>query len=65
MFKSVGVCALRDLGGMAWGTRLGTFFLLFNVFTELFVIAAPFLPYYKKDRKEIDEAFPKCDDNGY
>jgi len=48
IFKAIGVCALRDVGGMAWGTRMGTFFLPFNFFTELFATAAPFLPDYKK-----------------
>uniref|UniRef100_A0A7S1YAC6 Uncharacterized protein n=1 Tax=Grammatophora oceanica TaxID=210454 RepID=A0A7S1YAC6_9STRA len=48
IFKSVGACALRDIGGMAVGTRMGTFFLPFNFFTELFSVAAPFLPDYKK-----------------
>ena len=47
IFRSVGCCALRDLGGMAWGTRIGTFFIPFNFFTELFTAAAPFLPDYK------------------
>lgn len=47
IFRSIGVCALRDLGGMAWSTRMGTFFLPFNFFTELFTVAAPFLPDYK------------------
>mmetsp|Transcript_1831 Transcript_1831/g.2564 ORF Transcript_1831/g.2564 Transcript_1831/m.2564 type:complete len:331 (+) Transcript_1831:77-1069(+) len=48
IFRSIGACALRDLGGMAWGTRMGTFFLPYNFFTELFTVAAPFLPDYKK-----------------
>lgn len=48
IFKSIGVCALRDLGGMALGTRMGTFFLPYNFFTECFTAAAPFLPDYKK-----------------
>jgi len=48
IFKSIGYCALRDIGGMAVGTRMGTFFLPYNFFTELFAFAAPFLPDYKK-----------------
>jgi short-subunit dehydrogenase len=48
IFRSIGYCALRDLGGMAVGTRMGTFFLPYNIFTEFFAIAAPFLPDYKK-----------------
>ena len=48
IFKSIGYCALRDLGGMAVGTRMGTFFLPYNFFTQLFATAAPFLPDYKK-----------------
>lgn len=48
IFKSIGACALRDLGGMALGTRMGTFFLPYNLFTEGFTAAAPFLPDYKK-----------------
>jgi len=48
IFKSIGACALRDLGGMALGTRMGTFFLPYNFFTKCFALAAPFLPDYKK-----------------
>jgi len=48
IFRSIGACALRDLGGMALGTRMGTFFLPYNFFTELFSFAAPYLPDYKK-----------------
>mmetsp|Transcript_17579 Transcript_17579/g.24786 ORF Transcript_17579/g.24786 Transcript_17579/m.24786 type:complete len:332 (+) Transcript_17579:62-1057(+) len=48
IFKSIGCCALRDLGSMAVGTRMGTFFLPYNFFTECFTAAAPFLPDYKK-----------------
>ena len=51
IFRSVGCCALRDLGGMAWVTRIGTFFIPFNFFTELFTAAAPFLPDYKVHNK--------------
>jgi short-subunit dehydrogenase len=49
IFKSIGACALRDLGSMAVGTRMGTFFLPYNFFTECFTLAAPFLPDYKKN----------------
>lgn len=51
IFRSIGVCALRDLGGMAWSTRVGTFFLPYNFFTEMFTMAAPYLPDYKKHNK--------------
>jgi len=51
MFRSIGVCALRDLGGLALGTRMGTFFLPDNFFTCLFSAAAPFLPDYKINNK--------------
>jgi len=37
--------------GMAVATRMGTFFLPYNFFTELFATAAPFLPDYKKHNK--------------
>jgi len=48
IFKSIGACATRDIGGMALGTRIGTFFLPYNFFTRIFAVAAPFLPDYKK-----------------
>jgi short-subunit dehydrogenase len=48
IFRSVGACALRDLGGMALGTRIGTFFLPYNLFTIIFTVAAPLLGDYKK-----------------
>ena len=54
ILRSVGCCALRDLGAMAWGTRMGTFFVPYNFFTELFTAASPFLNDYKvhdKNRK--------------
>lgn len=51
MFRSIGVCALRDLGGMALGTRMGTFFFPYNFFTCLFSTAAPYLPDYKTNNK--------------
>jgi len=51
ILRSIGACALRDLGGMAWGTRIFTFFIPFNFFTELFTVAAPFLPDYKTHNK--------------
>jgi short-subunit dehydrogenase len=47
IFKSIGACALHDLGGMAWGTRMGTFFLPYNFFTKAFAFAAPYLQDYK------------------
>lgn len=48
ILRAVGACALRDLGGMAVGTRVGTFFLPYNFFTQLFAMAAPLLPDYKE-----------------
>ena len=51
ILRSVGCCALRDLGGMAWGTRMGTFFIPYNFFTELFTAASPFLNDYKVHNK--------------
>jgi short-subunit dehydrogenase len=48
IMKSIGACALRDLGGLAVGTRMGTFFLPYNAFTRLFALAAPYLSDYKK-----------------
>lgn len=51
MLRSIGACALRDLGGMAWGTRMGTFFLPYNFFSELFATFAPFLPDWKNHNK--------------
>ena len=47
IFKSIDSWYLRDLGGMAMGTRLGTAFLPYNFFTGLFATAAPFLGDYK------------------
>jgi hypothetical protein len=32
---------------MAMGTRMGTFFLPFNLFAEVFAFAAPYLPDWK------------------
>lgn len=51
ILKAIGRGALMDIGGMAWGTRMGTFFLPFNFFTGLFAFAAPFLPDYKTHSK--------------
>lgn len=77
IFRSIGACALRDLGGvyyipiakdslpftfinfcsscfssgMAVGTRMGTFFLPYNFFTEIFAAAAPYLPDWKTHSK--------------
>lgn len=47
MLRSIGPCALRDMGGMAWGTRMGTFFMPYNFFAEVFAFLAPFLPDWK------------------
>jgi len=51
IFRSIGVCALRDLGGLALGSRMGTWFLPFNFFTEVFAAAAPYLPDWKTHNK--------------
>ena len=51
IFRSIGCCALRDLGAMAWSSRMGTFFLPYNFFTEMFAAAAPFLPDWKTHNK--------------
>jgi short-subunit dehydrogenase len=84
MLRSIGPCALRDMGGryrvfgayycysvlhvrlfsahplspnrldltgLAWGTRMGTFFLPYNFFSEVFALAAPFLPDWKAHNK--------------
>lgn len=51
IFRSVGACALRDLGAMAWCTRIGTFFIPLNVFAGMFAFAAPFLPDWNTHNK--------------
>jgi short-subunit dehydrogenase len=51
IFRSIGVCALRDVGSMAVGSRMGTFFLPYNFFTEMFATAAPYLPDWKTHNK--------------
>ena len=51
ILRSVGACAYRDLGGLAWGTRLGTFFLPYNLFSEAFAAAAPYIPDWKAHSK--------------
>lgn len=51
IFRSIGCCALRDLGSMAVGTRMGTFFIPYNLFACAFTAAAPFLPDYKVHNK--------------
>jgi len=51
IFRSVGWCALRDLGSLAVGTRMGTFFIPYNFFTCLFASAAPFVSDYKVNHK--------------
>merc|ERR1712113_81188 len=52
IFRSIGVCALRDLGGLALGTRMGTFFLPYNLFAMLFATAAPYMPDWKTHNKD-------------
>ena len=49
--RSIGPCALRDLGALAWSTRMGTFFIPYNFFAEMFATAAPFLPDWKTHNK--------------
>ena len=39
---------------------MGALVLPCDVFTDFFATAALFVPYYKKDREEIDEAFAEC-----
>jgi hypothetical protein len=36
---------------MAVGSRMGTFFLPYNFFTEMFATAAPYLPDWKTHNK--------------
>lgn len=48
ILRSIGVCATRDLGGLAWATRLGTWFLPYNAFAAAFAAAAPRLPDWKR-----------------
>lgn len=51
ILRSIGCCALRDLGGLAWGTRMGTFFIPYNLFAEIFAFAAPMMPDWKAHNK--------------
>lgn len=51
IFRSIGACALRDLGALAWTTRLATWFLPYNLFTILFATAAPYMPDWKTHNK--------------
>jgi len=51
IFRSIGACATRDLGGVALGSRMGTWFLPYNFFTEVFAFAAPYLPDWKTHNK--------------
>jgi hypothetical protein len=37
--------------GLAWSTRIGSFFVPYNFFTELFAFAAPFMPDWKTHNK--------------
>lgn len=52
MLRSIGACAYRDLGALAWATRLGTFFLPYNLFSEIFATFAPFMPDWKQHNKD-------------
>lgn len=51
IFRSIGASALRDLGALALSSRMGTFFLPYNFFTELFAAAAPYLSDWKVHNK--------------
>ena len=51
IFRSIGGAALRDLGSLAWCTRMGTFFLPYNFFARVFAIAAPHMPDWKVHNK--------------
>jgi short-subunit dehydrogenase len=51
IFRSVGCCALRDIGALAWCTRIGTFFIPQNFFAGLFAFLAPLLPDWKTHNK--------------
>lgn len=51
IFRSIGGAALRDLGGMAWGTRMGTFWLPYNFFSRAFATFAPLMPDWKTHNK--------------
>jgi short-subunit dehydrogenase len=52
IFRSIGTgSALRDLGTMAWCTRIVTFFIPLNTFVMMFSLAAPFLPDWKTHNK--------------
>jgi len=51
-FRSIGAgSAYRDLGALAWSTRMGTFFIPYSFFAGLFAAAAPFLPDWKTHNK--------------
>ena len=52
IFRSIGSgSALRDLGSMAWCTRIVTFFIPLNAFVMMFTLAAPYLPDWKTHNK--------------
>ncbi|CAB9497658.1 oxooacyl-coA reductase let-767 [Seminavis robusta] len=51
IFRSIGRAALRDLGGLAWSSRMGTFWVPYNCFTRIFAIAAPFMEDWKQHNK--------------
>ena len=51
ILRSTGACAYRDLGTLAWATRMGTFFLPYNLFAELFATFAPLMPDWKVHNK--------------
>lgn len=54
IFKSIGACVWRDIGGLAQGTRAGTFFIPYNAMVFIMGYLAPYLPDYiahNKNRK--------------
>ena len=51
ILRSIGGAAIRDLGAMAWSTRIGTFWLPYNFFARIFAILAPFMPDWKTHNK--------------
>lgn len=49
IFKSIGRCVWRDIGGMAVGVRVGTKMLSYNTLGTVFSMMAPYLSDYKKN----------------
>jgi len=46
-----GTSLFQKFTALAWATRMGTFFLPYNMFTELFALAAPYMPDWKTHNK--------------